>query len=72
VDSLNKVQVGLIRRVNTFTIPNGSSVTMQELMISFQSNRNLIIMEIVVPLEIAQQILSPFETLVDAIKVNIP
>jgi hypothetical protein len=70
-NNINNVEVGLVRGAMMISLPNGLSANIQELVISFQSNKKLIVIEIAAPKEFGDQILSPFEGIVDSIKTNI-
>jgi len=51
--------------------PNGLSTAVQELVISFQASKKLIVVEIAAPEKFGDQILSPVEESIDFIKTDI-
>lgn len=71
IDNANNVEVGIVRGIRTIEIPNALSATVEELVISFQSNKKLIVIEIAAPKEYGEQMLAPFDNIIDSIKVNI-
>lgn len=71
VNNAHQVEVGIVRGDRTLQLPDGPSLFVQELVISFQANSKLIIMEIVAPKEFGDQLLAPFNNIIDSIKVGI-
>lgn len=69
-DNPNNVEVGIVRGTLTMNLPNGVSANVEELVIAFQIEGKLIVLEIAVPKDLAEQIFSPFDATVDSIKVN--
>ncbi len=69
-DNANKVEVGTVRGIRTLTNPNGIRVTITELVIAFQANKKLIVMEIATLKEFKDQVLTPFDGIIDSIKVS--
>ena len=72
VTSASNVEVGIVRGSRTLHLPNGVSVTVQELVIAFQANDKLILMEIVAPKQFAEQLLTPFEQVATSIQIDSP
>jgi len=71
VDNANKVEIGIVKGTRKITFPNGLSTAVQELVISFQANKKLIVVEIATPGKFGDQILSPVEESIDFIKTDI-
>ena len=70
IDNKNGVEVGLVEGTRTFDGPNGMSVNARELVIAFQANHKLILVEIIAPEEYQAEIFASFKDRIDAIKVN--
>ena len=70
IENANGVEVGLVEGKRTFDVPGGMTITARELVIAFQSNDKLIMIEIVAPEEYQQEILSSFKDRIDTIKVE--
>ncbi len=70
IDNANKVEVGMVRGTRTISAPNGVQGTFEELVIAFQANKKLIVIEIAAPWKYAEQILAPFDDIIDSILVE--
>ena len=71
IDNENDVEVGIVRGERLLQAPDGRSLNVQELVIAFQANKKLVLMEIVAPQEYGEEILSPFEDLINSTKVDV-
>ncbi len=70
-DNANKVEVGTVRGVRAITATNGARATVAELVIAFQANKKLIVIEIATPKEFKDAVLTPFDGIIDSIKVDL-
>ncbi len=70
IENKNGVEVGIVEGARTFAFP-GANIRVREMVIAFQANKKLIVIEIAVPIAYAEQILAPFDEIIDTIKVNI-
>ena len=61
IDNINKVEIGIVKGTRTITTPNGSPVTIAELVIAFQANEKLIVIDIATSKEFEEAILAPFD-----------
>jgi hypothetical protein len=70
IENANGVEVGIVEGARTFAFP-GANIRVREMVIAFQANKKLIVIEIAVPTQYAEQILTPFDETIDTIKVDI-
>jgi len=66
----NDVEVGIVTGENTFSFAEGMSVNIEMIVIAFQANNKLIIMEIAAPQGYGEEILASFDGMIASIKVD--
>jgi hypothetical protein len=66
----NGVEVGTVTGENTFTFDNGIKINVEMIVIAFQANNKLIVIEIAAPQGYGKEILSSFDGMIDSIKVG--
>lgn len=71
IDNSNQVEVGVVRGTRTIRVQNGASVNLNELVIAFQAKGKLIVIEIAAPPGHADEILAPFDDMIDTISLDI-
>ena len=68
--SEDDTEVGLVEGTRMFDVPNGTRLATHELVIAFQANQRLILIEIVAPEEYQEEIKASFLNTFDSIKVK--
>jgi hypothetical protein len=66
----NGVEVGIVTGDNTFSFDNGINVNVEMIVIAFQANNKLIILEIAAPQGYGKEILASFDSMINSIKVE--
>jgi hypothetical protein len=69
-NSGNGVEVGIVTGENTFNFSNGVNVNVEQIVIAFQANQKIIIIEIAAPQGYGDEILASFDGMIDSIKVE--
>lgn len=72
INNKNGVEVGIVNGIKTITAPNGRRVVVAEQVVAFQTKDKLIILDVVTPREFENDILPPFEEIIDSIKTSLP
>jgi hypothetical protein len=70
IKNQNNIEVGIVEGPYTAQTPEGISLHVQRMVIVFQANEKLIMVEIMVPEQIAGQTLKPFDEIIDSINVG--
>jgi hypothetical protein len=66
----NGVEVGIVTGKSTFSFPNGVNIKVEQIVIAFQANERLIVIEIAVPQGYGDEIRTSFNGMIDSIKVD--
>lgn len=70
VNNGNGVEVGIVTGENTFSLDNETFVNVELIVIAFQANNKLIMIEIAAPQGYGKEIRTSFDSMIDSIKVD--
>ena len=70
IDNRNGVEVGVVTGKSTFDFPDGKKINVEQIVIAFQANKKLIIVEIGAPQGYGKEIQASFNDMIDSIKVD--
>lgn len=70
IESGNGVEVGVVTGENTFSFSDGININIKMIVIAFQANNKLIIIEIATPQGYGEEILESFHSMIDSLKVD--
>lgn len=71
IENPGRVEVGIVRGSRTVDLPAQARVAMEVLVIAFQSNKKLILVEVAVPGDVADAFLPSLDPLMDSIRINL-
>jgi hypothetical protein len=71
IDNGNGVEVGRVTGDVVFNFPDGSKYNVQQIVIAFQANGKLILVDIAAPQEYGQEIMTSFDGMIDSIMVDL-
>jgi hypothetical protein len=66
----NGVEVGIVTGENTFSFDEGMKVNVEMIVIAFQANNKLIVLQIAAPQGYGKEILASFDSMIDSIEVS--
>ena len=70
INNGNGVEVGIVTGENTFRFDDGLNINVEQIVIAFQANKKLIVIEIAAPQGFGDEIRASFKSMIDSIKID--